>query len=97
MLKIYGRDGKLGRGETATHTGNEGLRKPLALWLSKVFENNLHLEGTELLAGLDVLGGKKVGHEVGIGVDFAGEEATGDLFVIAREIQPGQVLFECVT
>ena len=75
----------------------QGAGKPLALRLSKVAEDNLHLEGAELLAGLDVLGGKEVGHEVGIGVNLAGEEATRNFFVIAREIEPGQVLFECVT
>ena len=63
----------------------------------KVLEDYLHLKGAELLAGLAVLGSKEFGPKVGIGVNLAGEEATGDLFVIAREIQPGQVLFECVT
>ncbi len=36
----------------------------------------------------------EVGHEVGIRVNLAGEEATGDLFVIAREIDLCKVLFE---
>lgn len=45
-----------------------------------------------MLAGLDVLGGKEFGHKVGIGMNLAGEEATGDLFVTAREIEPGQLL-----
>ena len=62
-----------------------------------MLEDYLHLERAELLAGLDVLGSKEFGHKVGIGVNLAGEEATGDLFVIAREIEPGQILFECVT
>ena len=54
-----------------------------------MLEDYLHLEGAELLAGLDVLGSKEFGHKVGIGVNLAGEEATGDLFVITREIEPG--------
>ena len=62
-----------------------------------MLEDNLHLEGGELLAGLDVLRSNEFGHKVGIGMNLAGEEATGDLFVTAREIEPGQVLFECVT
>ena len=45
-----------------------------------------------MLAGLDVLGGKEFGHKFGIGMNLAGEEATGDLFVTAREIEPGQLL-----
>ncbi len=55
------------------------------------------MEGVSCLGGGDVLGGKKFGHKVGIGMNLAGEEATGYLFVTAREIEPGQVLFECVT
>lgn len=62
-----------------------------------MLENYLHLEGGELLAGFDVLCGKEFGHKVGIGMNLAGEEATGDLFVITREIKSGQILFECVT
>lgn len=64
---------------------------------AKMLEDYLHLEGAELFAGLDVLRSKEFGHKVGIGVNLAGEEATGDLFIIAREIEPGQILFECVT
>lgn len=60
-----------------------------SLGFPKVLEDYLHLKGAELLAGLDVLGSKEFGHKVGIGVNLAGEEATGDLFVIAREIEPG--------
>ena len=63
----------------------------------KVLEYYLHLEGAEMLAGLDVLCGKEFGHKVGIGMNLAGEEATGHLLITAREIEPGQVLFECVT
>lgn len=64
----------------------QGTYQPLALWLTKVLEEYLHLKGAELLAGPDVLGGKEFGHKVGIGMNLAGEEATGDLFVTAREI-----------
>ena len=74
-----------------------GAGKPLALRFAEVTEDDLHLEGAELLAAFDVLGVDEVGHEVWVGVDFASEEAPGDLFVIAREIASGQVLFECVT
>ena len=84
-------------GEPRCTVGARGFPQPLALRLPEVAEDDLHLEGAELLTGLDVLGGKEVGHKVGIGVDFTGKEATGDIFVIAREIEPGQVLFECVT
>lgn len=67
------------------------------LGFAEVTEDDLHLKGAELLAAFDVLGVDEVGHEVRVGVDFASEEAPGDLFVIAREIASGQVLFECVT
>ena len=86
-----------GREGIAGHSGSKGAGKPLALRLAEVTEDDLHLEGAELLAGFDVLGVDEVGHEVWVGVDFASEEAPGDLFVIAREISYGQVLFECVT
>lgn len=87
-----------GREGIAGHSGRKGrVWKPLALRLTEVTEDDLHLEGAELLAAFDVLGVEEVGHEVWVGVDFASEEAPGDLFVIAREIASGQVLFECVT
>lgn len=87
-----------GRERIAGHSGSKWRAwKPLALRLTEVAEDDLHLEGAELLAGFDVLGVEEVGHEVWVGVDFASEEAPGDLFVIAREIASGQVLFECVT
>lgn len=87
-----------GREGIAGHSGSKGRAwKPLALRLTEVTEDDLYLEGAELLAAFDVLGVEEVGHEVWVGVDFASEEAPGDLFVIAREIASGQVLFECVT
>lgn len=37
--------------------------KPLALRFTEVTEDDLHLEGAELLAAFDVLGVDEVGHE----------------------------------
>jgi hypothetical protein len=67
------------------------------LGFAEVLVNDLHLKGRELFLTFGVPGGDEVGHEIGIGVEFAGEETSRDLFVIAREIEPSQVLFECVT
>lgn len=87
-----------GRKGIAGHSGSKGRAwKPLALRLTEVTEDDLHLEGRELFLAFGVPGGDEVSHEVGIGVEFAGEETARDLFVIVREIASGQVLFECVT
>lgn len=67
------------------------------LGFAEVMVDYLHLKGRKLFLAFGVPGGDEVGHEVRVGVDFASEEAPGDLFVIAREIEPSQVLFECVT
>ena len=67
------------------------------LGFAEVMVDYLHLKGRELFLAFGVPGGDEVGHEVGIRVELAGEETARDLFVIAREIEPSQVLFECVT
>ena len=70
---------------------------PLALRLTKVAEDDLHLKGVELLTGFDVLGGKEVSHKVGIGMNLAGEEAARNFFVVVSEIDFRKVLFEFET
>lgn len=67
------------------------------LGFAEVLVDYLHLKGRELFLAFGVPGGDEVGHEIGIRVEFAGEEATGHLLITAREIELSQVLFECVT
>ena len=64
------------------------------LRLAEVAADNLHLQWGEAFLAFDVVRGLEVGHEGGIGVEFAGEEAAGNLLVVAREIASGQILFE---
>ena len=66
----------------------------LRLWLAEEGEDDLELFGGEEFAFGGVGGSGEFGHQWLIGVDFAGEEATGNLLVVAGEIASGQILFE---
>lgn len=66
----------------------------LRLWLAEEGEDDLELFGGEEFAFGGVGGSGEFGHQWLIGVDFAGEEAAGNLLVVAGEIASGQILFE---
>ena len=66
------------------------------LRLAEVAADNLHLQWGEAFLAFDVVRGLEVGHEGGIGVEFAGEEAARGFLATAVEIGHGKVLLELV-
>lgn len=98
FMGLMGRMGRMGKIYLAAAKMPPGCtEKRGRLGFAEVMVDYLHLKGRVLFLAFGVPGGDEVGHEVGIGVEFTGEETARDLFVIAREIEPSQVLFESVT
>lgn len=69
----------------------------LRLWLAEEGEDDLDLFWGEEFAFGGVGGSGEFGHQWLIGVEFAGEEATRNFFVIVCEIDFRKVLFEFET